>query len=104
MSLVTLGPTVVPENPFIRLHPNDNVVVARASLPEDEVISFEGGSIQVRQPIGAGHKVATREIQKGAVVYKYGVEIGVAELVACARSRSRIEAGGQHTCAVTEDS
>jgi altronate hydrolase len=78
MSLVTLGPAVVPENPFIRLHPDDNVVVARASLPADEVIAFEGGSIQVRQPIGAGHKVATREIQKGAVVFKYGVEIGVA--------------------------
>ena len=42
MPLVNLGPTVVPENPFIRLNPNDNVVVARASLPADEVIEFTG--------------------------------------------------------------
>ena len=78
MSLVNLGPTVVPENPFIRLNPNDNVVVARASLPADEVVEFEGVSLNLRQAIGAGHKVAVVDIPKGAVVYKYGVEIGVA--------------------------
>lgn len=78
MSLVNLGPTVVPENPFIRLNPNDNVVVARASLPADEVIEFEGVSLKLRQAIGAGHKVAVVDIAQGSVVYKYGVEIGVA--------------------------
>lgn len=78
MSLVNLGPTVVPENPFIRLNPNDNVVVARASLPADEEIAFEGGTLKLKQSIGAGHKVAVVDIAVGAVVYKYGEEIGVA--------------------------
>ncbi|MBI1357100.1 MAG: altronate dehydratase [Acidobacteria bacterium] len=79
MSLVTLGPAVIPDNPFIRLHPKDNVVVARVPLPADSAIEFEGRTVPLRQSIGAGHKIAVREIGPGETVYKYGEEIGAAK-------------------------
>lgn len=77
--LVTLGPETVPANPFIRLNPHDNVVVARVPLPGGAEIEFEGESVRIRQAVGAGHKVAVRPIEAGAVVYKYGENIGTAK-------------------------
>jgi len=77
--LVTLGPETVPENPFIRLNPDDNVVVARAPLPADAEIEFEGASVRTSQAVGAGHKVAVKPIGAGEIVYKYGENIGVAK-------------------------
>ncbi|MEX2302474.1 MAG: altronate dehydratase family protein [Bryobacterales bacterium] len=78
MSIVSLEQSVRPDKPFIRLNPNDNVVVARIALSVGAVASFEGREIRVRQAIGAGHKVAVREIGEGAVVIKYGEVIGTA--------------------------
>lgn len=71
---VQLGP--VPANPWIRLHPTDNVVVARAPIPGGTALEFEGRSVQVSQAIAPGHKMAVRAIGKGEIVYKYGEEIG----------------------------
>ena len=79
MSLITLGPAVIPDNPFIRLNAKDNVVVARVSLPAEAKIVFEDREIALRQSVGAGHKVAVREIGPGEVVYKYGENIGTAK-------------------------
>jgi len=75
-TLVQVGQTAVPDNPFIRLNENDNVVVARAPLPADAEVAFEGGRIRLRQSIGAGHKVAVRPIAAGERVFKYGEDIG----------------------------
>jgi altronate dehydratase len=41
-------------------------------------VSFEGREIQVRQAIGAGHKVAVADIPAGSTVVKYGENIGIA--------------------------
>jgi altronate hydrolase len=61
----------------IRLHPQDNVVVAQvALLPETRV---EG--VTVRERVPAGHKVATREIGRGEAVLRYGQIIGFASAV-----------------------
>ena len=77
--LVTLGPETVPENPFIRLNPKDNVVVARAPLPADAEIEFEGQTVRVAQAVGAGHQVAVKPIAQGEIIYQYGENIGVAK-------------------------
>lgn len=74
--LVTLDPAAVPANPWIRLHPRDNVVVARVHLPAGAHLEFDGRTIQLAQPIPPGHKIAVREIRKNEIVYKYGEEIG----------------------------
>lgn len=74
--LVALDPSQVPRNPWIRLHPNDNVVVARVSIPFGAALDLEGGSLRTQQAISPGHKIATRPIAQGEIVYKYGEEIG----------------------------
>lgn len=74
--LVTLDPAAVPANPWIWLHPRDNVVVARVHLPAGASLEFEGRPIRLAQPIAPGHKMVVREIGKGEIVYKYGEEIG----------------------------
>lgn len=59
--------------PVIRLHPEDEVVVARVALaPGSEI---EPG-VCAREPIPAGHKVAVRAIAPRAPIHKYGQVIG----------------------------
>ena len=60
--------------PFIRLHPADDVVIARAQLVGGT--SVEG--VAVRGLLPAGHKVAMRAIAPGAPVRRYNQIIGFA--------------------------
>jgi altronate hydrolase len=59
----------------IRLHPNDNVVVARMDiLPGTKV---EGGVAALTR-VPPGHKILTRAVKKGAALRKYNQIIGFA--------------------------
>ena len=69
--------------PFIRLHPADDVLIARAQLLGGAVV--EG--ITVRGIIPPGHKIATRAIAVGEPVRRYNQIIGFA---------SRAIAPGEH--------
>jgi altronate hydrolase len=60
--------------PFIRLHPNDDVLIARSQLVGG--VNVEG--VPVRGLIPAGHKVAIRPIAKGQPVRRYNQIIGFA--------------------------
>ena len=62
--------------PVIRLHPNDNVVIARADVPIGTAVPSEG--ISSRAQVPAGHKIAARRIAKGEPILKYNVVIGFA--------------------------
>lgn len=64
------------ESGIIRLHPNDNVVVALRGIEPNSTI--EAGQIFIQQGIPAGHKISTEWIHKGAFIRKYGQFIGVA--------------------------
>ncbi|HVY17509.1 MAG TPA: altronate dehydratase family protein [Rhodopila sp.] len=61
--------------PVIRLHPDDNVVIARATLLPGASI---GENLAATQRIPAGHKVAVRPIQTHEPVRRYGQIIGFA--------------------------
>ena len=61
--------------PIVRLHPDDDVVIARHQLVAGMRI---GGSLAVRGLIPAGHKLAVRNIEAGAPVRRYGQIIGFA--------------------------
>ena len=61
--------------PVIRLHPQDNVVIARATLLPGVAVA-EGVAAAERIP--AGHKVAVRPIAQGEAVRRYGQIIGFA--------------------------
>ncbi|MEO8544608.1 MAG: altronate dehydratase family protein [Burkholderiaceae bacterium] len=60
--------------PFIRLHPADDVLIARAQLVGGTVVD----GITVRGIIPPGHKVATRAIAVGEPVRRYNQIIGFA--------------------------
>jgi len=60
----------------IRLHPNDDVVIARQQLVSGTVIRDE--NITVAGLIPPGHKVATRAIAEGEPVKRYNQIIGFA--------------------------
>ncbi len=59
---------------FVRLHGDDNVVVATANLPSGT--SIEGNVLNGAIPFG--HKVATTAITVGEAIRKYGQTIGFA--------------------------
>ena len=63
----------------IRLHRDDDVVIARVQLLGGSIIAQEGqGSVTVAGLIPPGHKMAVRAIAAGAPVRRYGQIIGFA--------------------------
>ena len=60
----------------IRLHPEDDVVIARAELPSGTLISKEKVATLVTIP--AGHKLAVRDMAQGNPVRRYNQIIGFA--------------------------
>ena len=72
-------------NSAIRLHPSDNVAVARVALAAGTELSVEGVRVVTREAIPAGHKMALRAIRPGELVERYGQAIG--------RASQPIEAG-----------
>src|ERR1700722_5643360 len=65
----------MPPPPVIRLHPEDNVVIARATLLPGAPV---GDNALAAQRIPAGHKVAVRAIAPGDAIRRYGQIIGFA--------------------------
>src|SRR5690242_19252164 len=59
----------------IRLHPDEGVLIARASLPPGLVV---GDGVTTVERIPAGHKVAIRPIAQGEPIRRYGQIIGFA--------------------------
>jgi arabinonate dehydratase len=60
----------------IRLHPEDDVVIARIEIPTGTLVAKEKVSAVVTIP--AGHKLAVREIAQGQPVRRYNQIIGFA--------------------------
>ena len=60
----------------IRLHQDDNVVVAAQNIGAGATIPGEG--VVTASPVPSGHKIATRAIAAGDYVRKYNQIIGVA--------------------------
>ena len=61
---------------LIRLHEQDNVLVAKSAVALGEV--FSDWQLRARAQVPAGHKIAARAIAQGERVLKYNTEIGVA--------------------------
>jgi altronate hydrolase len=83
----------LPAAAIIRLHPEDNVVVASGRIAAGQ--RAEG--VAALQAIPSGHKMATRFVAKGEAVLKYGQAIGAAT--------EDIPAGGhvhEHNLAVSD--
>ncbi|MCA9063574.1 MAG: altronate dehydratase [Planctomycetaceae bacterium] len=63
---------------FICLDPGDNVVVARVAVAAGDTCTFQGRTVTVTEPIGAGHKMAIQTIPLSENIVKYGQPIGCA--------------------------
>ncbi len=58
-------------------HPKDNVATAKSPIDAGAVLTFpEGKSLEVKEEIPFGHKIALQKIPKGGAVIKYGERIG----------------------------
>lgn len=64
-------------NAVIRLHANDNVLIARQELALGQPLPELG--VRARAQVPAGHKIAACAITKGEPVRKYDTVIGVAD-------------------------
>ena len=62
---------------WIRIHPDDNVVVALEDIKQGETL--EGLGVCAAEDVARGHKLALREIREGEPVVKYGNPIGLAK-------------------------
>ena len=62
--------------PVIRLHPNDNVVVARVDVAIGTLVPSE--NISIRSQVPAGYKIAAKKINTGEPILKYDVIVGFA--------------------------
>lgn len=61
-------------NDFLRLHPDDEVVVALRELHRGETVD----GVTVRDEVPSGHKIAALDVASGGAVHKYGQVIGFA--------------------------
>jgi altronate hydrolase len=66
----------MPAPPVLRIHPDDDVVIARTQLVGGTELPGEG--VTVAGLVPPGHKVAVRAIRAGSPVRRYGQVIGVA--------------------------
>ncbi len=62
--------------PIIRLHPNDNIVVARVDVGIGTEVPSE--HFTSRSQVPAGYKIASKKILKGEPILKYNVTVGFA--------------------------
>ena len=60
----------------LRIHPDDNVLVALRDLSKGEVIEFNGERYLLAENIGAKHKFFVRDMKTGDEVKMYGVLVG----------------------------
>ncbi|GAB3906074.1 UxaA family hydrolase [Mucilaginibacter boryungensis] len=71
---------------ILKVHPNDNVLVALRDLQADEIVKYEDVLYKVTEFIPAKHKFAINTLPAGANVIMYGVLVG--------KTQSEIPAGG----------
>ena len=80
LSATSPAPRVLSNSPFLRLHPDDNIAVARRRTAAGAEW-FDGpgtDTIVSREAIDLGHKMALRRIATGEPVRKFGQVIGFA--------------------------
>ncbi len=73
----------------LRIHPNDNVLVALQNLVKGEAISFDSKEYKLLEDIPAKHKFFLQDMQAGDPVFMYGVLVG--------RLQSNVASGNRMT-------
>jgi altronate hydrolase len=82
--------------PFLKIHPYDNIVVALRNLKKGEIITVDDFPIEIHEDIEIKHKFALNFFHPGDYMNLYGVRVGTATLA--------IPRGGKITTENTEHS
>ena len=64
---------------IVKVHPQDNVLVALTNLSKGEHIVYNGTDVVLHDNIPAKHKFVTSNLQQGDAIYMYGVLVGKAQ-------------------------
>ena len=82
------------ERNVLKVHPDDNLIVALRELKKGEEVHYNGETFTLTDDIPAKHKFVTHRLEPGDPVFMYGVLIGEA--------KGTIQAGGAITIENTE--
>ncbi len=61
----------------IRLHQQDNVIVALEDLAKGSQVKIGDQDLVLTEPIAAKHKFALSDLSEGDIIYMYGIKVGV---------------------------
>ncbi len=67
------------KNRILKVHPNDNVIVALSDLKAGETVQLGGETFTILEDVAAKHKFATADLEVGDEVTMYGVLVGKAQ-------------------------
>lgn len=65
-------------NKTLKIHPNDNVIVALADLSSGEIINHQGQSYEIISDVPSKHKFSIQHLDVGDPIFMYGVVVGKA--------------------------
>jgi altronate hydrolase len=68
------------KNKVLKIHPNDNVIVALSDLEKGETVELEGVTYELKENIAAKHKFAMFDFAVGDEIRMYNVLVGKASL------------------------
>jgi altronate hydrolase len=68
-----------PQQTILKVHPDDNVLVALTNLAKNDKILFEGQEYTIQEPVKAKHKFSIVDLAPGDPVIMYGVLVGKAQ-------------------------
>ncbi|HLT08673.1 MAG TPA: altronate dehydratase family protein [Cyclobacteriaceae bacterium] len=63
---------------ILKIHPNDNVLVALTDLKAGETVNYKGNEVSIRYDVPAKHKIAEAALAPGEKIYMYGIIVGKA--------------------------
>ncbi|MBW3546288.1 MAG: altronate dehydratase family protein, partial [Bacteroidetes bacterium] len=63
---------------ILKIHPNDNVLVALTDLPAGSTVTYEGQTLTLADTVPAKHKFAQQPIAAGGKILMYGSLVGKA--------------------------
>src|SRR5215211_146862 len=64
---------------IVKVHPQDNVLVALTNLSKGEHIVYNGLDVVLHDNIPAKHKFVTADLRQGDPIFMYGVLVGKAQ-------------------------
>jgi altronate hydrolase len=86
---------------ILKIHPQDNVLVALSDLRGGDLVEVDGGSLLLKSDVAAKHKFAITDLAAGQTIIMYGITVGKAAQP-IGRGELLTTANVRHDTAITE--